>query len=185
MEKWKYGIPVLLVFAVVGVYMYSAGMPTGISDGLHYTGIACITTVQSGVFHDYGCQHNLITKQGQDQIKWAMQSNATAGTINLDTLGIANSTSPQLATDVDLNGLRVGCDLGIAVSTQGTGTPAVGNWSLAHTWTSACDGAIVNATGIYNTTSTGHLFAEANFTSVTLNNGDQLTVTYYTWVAPS
>ena len=57
-----------------------------------------------------------------------------------------------------------------------------GNWSISHTWTSSCDGRIINATGIYNATAVGKLFAEANFTSVTLNNGDQLTITYYTWV---
>lgn len=184
MEKWKYGISLLLI-AIVGISMYSLGGigSSAIGDGLQYTGIACVTAVQGGVFKDYGCQHNLITTEGKDLIKWAMTANATAPSIKLDKIGIANITSPQLATDVNLGNLRAGCNLDINTTTLGTGSPAVGNWSSAHTWTSDCDGAVINATGIYNTTSTGHLFAQANFTSVTLNIGDQLTVTYYLWVS--
>lgn len=179
MEKWKYGIPLLLI-AIAGVYMYSAGMPTGISDGLHYTGIACITAVQSGVFHDYGCQHNLITTRGLNLIKFNMMG--VNQTIKVGTLAIANSTSPQLITDTELNNQETVAGCGLANVSSTLTDIGTGNWSVSHTWTSACNGRIINATGIYNTTAVGNLFAEANFTSVTLNNGDQLTVTYYTWV---
>jgi hypothetical protein len=184
MENKRYAIPLLLI-AIVGICVL-VGMPAqgGImGDVVHYTGVACVSAMQSGVYHDYGCQHNLITTQGKDLIKWAMIANATSGTIKLDKIGIANITSPQLASDVDLGNLRAGCGLGIATGTLASGSPGAANWSSTYTWTSSCDGAVINATGIYNTTSTGHLFAEANFTSITLNNLDQLTINYFMWTS--
>ena len=51
---------------------------------------------------------------------------------------------------------------------------------MTYQWTSTCDNAYVNGTGLYNSTAADKiLFAETNFTSsVTLMNGDKLNVTW-------
>jgi hypothetical protein len=175
MNKW-YGIPLLLV-AIVGICAMAGIGPAGItSDSLHYNNIVCVSAVQGGVYHDYGCTHNMFTTRGKWLLGWLIADNGTTGQITKIGISNVSATNMQLS-DTDLYGLYgAGCGLGIA--TDLPVSIAAGNWSINNTWTDSGCTTVVNATGVYPSSSSGNLIAEANFTSVTLNNGDQLTVTY-------
>jgi len=121
---------------------------------------------------------NLITNRGKDMIKETI-GGATINNTNR-FIAIANNTVAQSASDTNLQGQYSTCSLAGKIgdyASRGTG-----NWSVSGVWTSSCDNVYVNATGTYNTTSSGNLFQETTFTTVTLQTNDQLNVTYYTWL---
>jgi hypothetical protein len=139
-----------------------------IGENLKYTGVACIYKNDQLI----GCYHNLITNQGKDYIKQDMMGTAA---ITLNKLAIANSTTAQSAANINLQGEWTTC--GLARATGTLTSIGTGNWSINYVWTSTCDNAIVNATGIYNETGTDVLFAETTFATTTLMNGDKINVT--------
>lgn len=184
-SKWKYGI-VLLLIAVVGFSVYSAGAlspQAGIGDGIHHEGVFHIVQRRNWVVISDVWTPNFITNRGKDLIKMALTANSTPITLNV--IGLGNVTGGnQLVTDTELYNLYSVCGLTNGTGTQASQSPN-GNWSVAKTFTytgAGCISNVVNITGIYNTSTIGNLFAEANFTSVTLNTGDQITITYHTWV---
>jgi hypothetical protein len=138
------------------------------NENLKYTGVACIYKNDKLI----ECKHNLITNRGKDLIKLDMMGSAV---VTLDQLALANNTSPQSASDTNLQGEWTTC--GLARATGTLTSIGTGNWSINYQWTSTCDNAIVNATGIYNTTALGNLFAETTFATTTLMNGDKINVT--------
>lgn len=144
-------------------------------SNIKYTGVACIYKNDELIT----CKHNIITDRGKDLIKIDMMG---TGAVTLDKLAIANNTVAQSASDTNLQGEWTTCGLSVAtVTPTSVGT---GNWSVSNQWTSTCDNAYVNATGVYNTTTSGNLFAETTWSpTTTLMNGDKLTVTYYMWVS--
>ena len=191
MEKWKIALPLVLIlagaFLLLGIsepVQEYGEMPIpkgydGTVAKIHYTGIVCpIVTRTSGEVITLACHHNLLTDRGRELIELEMRGDAS---VVLDKIAIGNcSDGTQLPTDTNMQSEWLACGLGNATGTlkdEGTG-----NWSITYEWTSACDGAIMNATGIYNTTMPGNLFAEANYTSVTLNTGEKLNITYFIWV---
>jgi hypothetical protein len=101
--------------------------------------------------------------------------------VTLDQLALANNTVAQSASDTNLQGEWTTC--GLARATGTLTSINTGNWSISYQWTSTCDNVIVNATGIYNTTASGNLFAETTFATTTLQTNDKINVTYYTWVS--
>jgi hypothetical protein len=123
------------------------------------------------------CTHNLITNAGKEMIENDLKNSAT---VTVNQIAIANNTVPQSPSDTALQGEWTTC--GLSKATAGIIDNGIGNWSLTYQWTSTCDNSIVNATGIYDSVS-NTLFAETTFTTVTLQNGDKLNVTYTIWVS--
>ncbi|QLJ52546.1 MAG: hypothetical protein Sv326_0445 [Candidatus Fermentimicrarchaeum limneticum] len=202
MEGWKkYGIAAMCL-VLLGVAAYVAVLPTAYQagavvadkvvysedgsvelaskspDALQYTGVLCVGARLDGIYYDYGCRHNIITSKGRNMLAWSVEGNGTA--LVLNKLGVGNSSAGQVAADTDLANLYTNCGLSIATVTPYS--PGVGNWSVNNVFTSTCTNIVANTTGIYNTTTAGNLFAEANYTSVTLNINDQLNLTYNMWV---
>jgi hypothetical protein len=169
---WLVAIPLALVAVALLVNLKAQQVMT--SENLKYTGVACVYKNDQLI----GCYHNLITNRGKDLIKIDMMG---TGAVTLDQLALANNTVAQSASDTNLQGEWTTC--GLARVTGTLTSIGTGNWSISYQWTSTCDNAIVNATGIYNTTFSGNLFAETTFATTTLMNGDKINVTYYTWVS--
>jgi len=171
----KYILALTLVLIALAVIFNFNGSTSSASQDIKYTGVACIYKNNELV----ACNHNIITNRGKDLIKIDMMG---TGTVTLDQLAVANNTVAQSASDTDLQGEWSTCGLS---RTTGTLTSiGTGNWSINYQWTSSCDNVYVNATGIYNTTASGNLFAETTWSpTTTLMNGDKLNVTYYTWVS--
>ncbi len=128
------------------------------------------------------CKHNLITNAGKDHIKECIGAGSTTSGCRMGYLALANCTNGVSASDTSLCNGQEWTTCGLARADATYNSIGTGNWSHTYQWTSSCDNAIVNATGLFNASSGGTLFAETTFTSVTLMNGDKLNVTYYTWV---
>jgi hypothetical protein len=172
--KKKIILAILPLIVIAAILTSSAKIQLGVNENLKYTGVACIYKNDQLI----GCYHNLITNRGKDLIKLDMMGQAV---VTLDQLALANNTVAQSASDTNLQGEWTTC--GLARATGTLTSIGTGNWSINYVWTSTCDNAIVNATGIYNTTASGNLFAETTFPTTTLMNGDKINVTYYTWVS--
>lgn len=132
------------------------------------------------------CKPNLFTSIGKNITRDALLYPRAVS--NATTISVGNNTSPQAQGDTSLQG-DYSKSSNICGLTNGTGTitpdalvGVSGNWSISKTFTSTCNSVTVNATGLYNSTVGGLLFAQANFTSVTLQSADQINVTWYIWV---
>jgi hypothetical protein len=168
---WLVAIPLALVAVALLVNLKAQQVMTG--ENLKYTGVACVYKNDQLI----GCYHNLITNNGKNLIKQDMMGTAT---VTLNQIAIANNTVAQSASDTTLQGEWTTC--GLAKATGTLTDIGVGNWSINYQWTSTCNNAIVNATGIYDSVS-NTLFAETTFPTTTLQANDKINITYYTWVS--
>jgi len=134
------------------------------------------------------CSHNTMQTSGLNWVRDKIF--ATNGTGVATVLALGNGTNGDaLASDTSLSGLIIGCGLDAAADASPI-IRGTGNMSVTKLWTSSCTGAlIVNATALQNNTgfcatTNCTLFSTKNFTSsVTLQNGDQLNVTWFVWVS--
>jgi len=153
---------------------------------------ACLTTVKE-------ISHNVYTNLGMNATRDFLFHGAT-GTFNVISVGIVNTS--QVVTDrclANATGAGAICKDWTAnglTQIAGTVTDIVsgggvdfGNVSISKTFTCTdCTNTVINGTGLYNTTTTGvssanglKMFAEANFTSATLQTSDQINVTWFIW----
>ncbi len=153
------------------------------STGIGYSSMVCVYKNGEAV----SCKPNLFTSIGKNITRDALLYPRAVS--NATTISVGNNTSPQAQGDTSLQG-DYSKSSNICGLTNGTGSivsdalvGVSGNWSISKVFTSTCDSVIVNATGLYNSTVGGLLFAQANFTSVTLQNQDQINVTWYIWVS--
>ncbi len=181
-------VSIALVFTVVAIsaittnYFSSTVSSGPVGETLGYTGIACTQVIRAnGKLEDLGCQHNLITNIGKEYIKAAL--NSTASMWNFTNLTLGGNTTTMAVGDTDLANI-FSASTNLSAGSAAYWYIGVGNSSLSREWTANAT-AIVNSTGIYNTTnSAAKLFAEAYFgSSTTLASGDKINVTYYWWIA--
>lgn len=142
-------------------------------DIIKYQGNVCVSKNGELV----GCSHNLLFNNGKDQIKYVIGSGQDTGAITNLALCNANSTygcgepvagASELFTSFN--------DCGLANATGTYASNAVGNWSVSKTFTATCDNVLTNATRIMN--SSASPFAGNNFSLVTLQTNDQLTINW-------
>jgi len=188
MDKSLLGILGLVLFIVSVSAIFSTQVnvinPSG--KGLKYGSNVCV--------HKNGelvqCGPNTLTNAGmnfiEDQLISSTVSNisfiALCNTSNVSTDGGGDGCKQVTTASTVLNGEYQTCGLERA---QGTyASEGTGNFSYAYTFTSGCNNLVTNGTGLFNDTNgiSGILFAANNFTSVTLQTNDQLTVTWYVWV---
>jgi len=128
---------------------------------------------------------NIVVDSGLNYIKQCTGrgqcGSAAAG--NFSYIALGNITSGgQDTTDTSLANEWASCGL-----TRGAGVYTdigTGNWSLSKVWT-ATGACLVNTTGLFNATSGDTMFAENNFTTVSLQANDQINVTWTIWVTSS
>jgi len=181
-------VSIALVFTVVAIsaittgYFSSTVSSGPVGEDFGYVGIACTQVIRAdGNVEDLGCQHNLITTIGKEYIKAAL--NSTAGMWNFTNLTLGGNTSAMAVGDTDLANIFSG-STNLTLGSAAYAYISAGNSSLSREWTANAT-AIVNSTGIYNTSNAAaKLFAEAYFgSSTTLLSGDKINVTYYWWIA--
>lgn len=167
------------VIALAMVFTFAVSPPVTRDSNLRVDAWACGKAYNSitGAVTDLGCKHNLLTTVGMNDLKSLLGGQTK--NLNETTVAIGNNTAAQVVGDTALQGEWSSCGL-----TRATGTYysyGNGQWNVSYTFTSTCSGAqYINATGIYNDTATGHLFAEVTYGSTaTLNNvGDQFNATW-------
>lgn len=196
---------VALVFFVVALYPQTSKNNSNQvtlnantrNNNLKFEDYVCFTTTGAtaddptyGTPKDLGCIHNMLTNGGIGALGNVL--NGSTISLNLTRIAIGNGTAtPILPSDTTLGGEwlpnavnTAACGLGNA-SAVSVGQ-AQGAWNLTKTFTNTCNSATVNVTALYNQsyTSSGAftagnvLFAEANFTTTTLQPNDQINVTW-------
>jgi hypothetical protein len=126
--------------------------------------------------------HNLVTTLGLNWVKTQLSSGAPSANITKYISLSMDATTPVVgdtivASEITTNGLQRAAGTYASVGT--------GNWTITNTFTSAGTFTSVQKAGLnYDPTgnSGGNLFAEALFSPVNLNSGDQLQITWYIWV---
>jgi hypothetical protein len=126
------------------------------------------------------CTHNMMMNAGLNWTRDLIGNASAAGPMAVIALGNGSTAETNTLTSLPSNITECGLQ-------NATGAYAIvgtGNWSISKTFTSSCNNEIVNTTALFNSSSSPNaMFAGKNFSSsVTLQSGDQLSVTWYIWV---
>ena len=163
------GAMVMLVFAVFTVSLIDNNGNTLVGDSIKYGSDVCVYKNNELI----GCQHNVVTTAGLNYVK---NSLGEGGANEVSNIALGNTTAPAVG-ETALAGLYASCGLTQAAGTYNSNGD--GNWSQAHTFTSTCDGIVVNTTALYK--SGANMFAGTTFTATTLQTDDSLKINYTTW----
>ena len=119
--------------------------------------------------------HNLITTAGKDFIA-AQIGSTSPGANGANYIALTNTAITPAAGDTTLSGEITTNGLARA---QGTYAHTAGQntFTVSKTFTATATQS-AQAAGLFTASSAGTMMAENTFTSVTLNNGDQLTLTW-------
>ncbi len=187
MNKYLLGI-LGLVFLIGSVSaILSTHVTNPSEEGLKYNSKVCIE--KNGELIQ--CSPNTLTNVGKNLIQDYLTGSQTTevkyialcNTTNTSGDGGGNTCAQPAVGDTVLAGEYHDCGLSRAAGTlsdQGTG-----NFSYAKAFTATCNSLETNVTSIFNSSTVGaaaSYFAGNNFTIVTLETDDQLTVTWYIWV---
>lgn len=165
----------ILVFAI-GVYVGREQPSFEASSGSDPAGHVSVKVWRDGeVIHEYET-HNLITTIGSTHLRnflgWANQTNEESIYLSLSNDATPLVSWTKLPGEITLSGLG-----------RATGTPSVVNataYQVTYTWT-ATDSESVQCTGLHwdaTGDSSGNLLAAASISSVSLQDQDQLQVTW-------
>jgi hypothetical protein len=115
------------------------------------------------------------------EVKYIALCNTTNHT---DEGGLGDGCAQPAVGETYLKGEYFACGLSRAAGTLTVEESSAGNFSYAKTFTASCNSLEINVTSIFNASAgaTQAYFAGNNFTGVTLETDDQLTVTWYIWV---
>ena len=182
--RLEYSVPLLVICILTMTLAWTLGTTTNVPSGGSTQGLSYGSAVYIYKNGELISQsENLLFTGGNETVETAL-TGGTIGTVQNITLCDASTGcgEPLIGDGSETWNEYTDCGLSGALGTitdQGTG-----NFSVANTFTSTCDGKIVNVTRISNATaSAGVYFAGNNFTSVTLQTADQLTVTWYIWIS--
>jgi hypothetical protein len=186
-SKYLLAVPILLVIGgFLTVSMFSNTVITGTTMGteaIEHGGATCVKVIRAdGTVEDLGCKHNTFMDEGKKFL--ADEIGTTASTNYVNQMLLGNTSSTADSTLGDHPGIITDCGLAPATITWADHSVGVGNISATYTWTSTCDGILVNTTGLNCSTcsATTNYFAGNDFTTAaTLNINDQLNVTWYVW----
>jgi hypothetical protein len=176
MNKKKLVIPILLgLIATFYIGSISTTLPSQLNIGGGREGSAWIVCVNN---KDCETFHNVITNQYLNETITHAFFTSGDSAANFSWMALGNGTVPAAAS-TSLNAEIADCGLARALGTASwVGT---GNASITKTWTSTCNGVVVNTTMLLNASSTGLTYGGGEFTDRTLQTSDNITVTAYTW----
>ena len=121
---------------------------------------------------------NLVTNTGRDQISSAI-AQASAG--NANYVAVSTSGTTHSAGSTTLTSEITGGGLARAQATY-SHTIGADTYSLAYTWTATTGFTNVQQGGTFDAATAGRMSFVSTFVSVSLNNADQLALTWYTRV---
>jgi hypothetical protein len=184
MEKTNRGImfaaaPAAMAVLLLGVIapgtaLFGAQKATTDSVGPH--GYVVVTVTRDGQEIYRNEQHNLITNVGKDFIS-AQIGATTPGANGANYIALTTTAVTPAAGDTALSGEITTGGLGRA---QGTYAHTAGQntFTVSKTFTATASATNVQAAGLFTASSSGTMMAENTFTSVSLANNDQLTITW-------
>ncbi|MCX6819326.1 MAG: hypothetical protein NT129_05020 [Candidatus Aenigmarchaeota archaeon] len=175
-KKTLLGLVAILAAFTAGTMFSSPIASTLVGDSVTYKGVICACKNTNGICYEgmqgAYCNHNVVTNAGKNAIK---QYLGVAAGGNFTFLAVGNGTAPA-AGDTTLN-LEAAGSLARAAGTYYSNA-GNGNWSLVKSWTVSASFMSINSTAIFNQSATGTMLCGGTFTSVNLENADQLTINY-------
>ncbi|OGI11558.1 hypothetical protein A3K64_03575 [Candidatus Micrarchaeota archaeon RBG_16_36_9] len=131
------------------------------------------------------CSHNTMMNASLNATRDCLGKAAACSAAAYDYIAVGNSSTAENDDLAALPAEITDSGLARAQGTYGLIPQSIGNWSISKVFTSSgAVNLIVNTTALLNASSTGTMFAGKNFaSSVTLQSGDQLNVTWYIWVS--
>jgi len=173
------GISALALLAIWAVFSVS---PT-ISDDLYqifespkYEAVVHVTVERPGVgvIYEYS-GHNVLTNSGKEFIEQELGDSGSATTEVANVIALGNGSAPT-ATSTSLDSEITGC--GLAKATGTYTDDGIGQWNITKQFTSTCNNELVNTTALYTSASSTMFAGDAFSSGVTLQSGDQITVTW-------
>ena len=127
--------------------------------------------------------HNLKTTGGIDAIA-SMVSNTGTQAAAANYIALSSTLSSPSASDCAAGSSS--CTLVSEITTSGLArakatyahTAGASTYTLTYTWTASASVSAVTGAGVFNASSSGTLVFENTFTSVSLNSGDTIQVTW-------
>ena len=190
MENKKYLIIPCILLGLMASFAIAGNLPVATTGGLSSsTGIGYNSKVvieKNGQFVYES--PNTFTTNGQNLTTDMLFANVGAA---VDYIGLGNDTGANTTSINITHELEEFDCVGLGRKQATTNAhvsapPSNGNRTLAVTFTNGCDATVlVNNTALFNatTSATDVMFAANNFTAVSLSSADQVTVTWYVWVA--
>ena len=200
------GVIAVLAAGLIGVLGTSStplaiGTSTidGFQDGTGMLGhLTLVSTDSDGHIKAYQQTDNLITRRGTDCFAHILfePTNVVGGSTNcsgdpsiFDAIAIgtgsgATDTSNALISETGTTGLVPAADTSVLVADDGDGSGSTAVVEV--TFTSGGATTSITEAGIFNSTTTGgqtQMMAYRDFTAISLDNGDSLTVTWTITVA--
>lgn len=175
---------VLALFLVFTLAMTSSvGEPSNFGATINYDSRVCVDVIRvDGSIEKGDCSHNVLFNTGKDLIKQYLGD--TGGTTDeIDQIQLCNATAgcgaPSAGKTEDFTAFTSG---GLS-ETTGTfaSTAGNGNWTITNTFTASSNDLVTNVTRLRNTN--GDDFAGNSFSTVTLQSGDQLQITWNIFVS--
>ena len=166
----------LSAFSINGLFLPSstgATASTAADSFIKYAGYVTVAVNGKVISQN---KHNFFSNAGKDMVLDLLGGRVAPGPAGV----LSNATQILIGNDSGNVGL-IGPynDSGLANTTGTVARITNGNWSVVATFTSTANNKDVNATALYNGSAGGATyFAGNNFTKVTLQNGDQITVTW-------
>lgn len=183
--KYKFMIPFFALLLIIGTYAITSSIQPSENEniiGINYQGDVCVTVTRAeGTVEPTQCSSNTLYDTGAEAIEDYL-GDGTGGNDAFDWIILCNATSgiggtgcgvPAAAKTENYTALG-GCGMDNVTGTVGDN--ANGNWSVWNEFTSSCDNIETNVTRLRNDDDDD--LAGNNFTLVTLQNGDKLTVNW-------
>ena len=180
MKKNKVVLSALSVLLIASIFLVvslnQSQLPSSESVGIEYHSNVCVYKNDQLI----QCDHNLLYDTGKELIETYLGDTGGASD-EVDQISLCNATagcqSPVAGASETFNAFT---NCGMQEATGTYASVGTGNWTISNEFTSSCNNIVTNSTRLQNTA--GINFAGNNFTSVTLQNLDKLTITWNVWV---
>ena len=181
MKKSKIVLSALSILLIASIFLVFSSSQNQIpsaddSVGIEYHSNVCVYKNNELV----QCDHNLLYDTGKELIKTYLGDTGGASD-GVDQISLCNATAgcqAPVAGASETFSLLNSCGMEEATGTYAS--VGTGNWTITNQFTSTCNNIVTNSTRLQNTAGTN--FAGNNFTLVTLQNQDALTVVWNIWV---
>ena len=121
---------------------------------------------------------NLLTDAGRDFVHAQALTNTSAGTRGAGFIGVTVNATAASAADTTLTGEIASGGLTRVDATTKTHSAGTNTSQFIHTFTATTTHTSVQKAGTFNAISVGTMLHENTFTATTLNNTDQLELTW-------
>jgi hypothetical protein len=183
MEKTNRGIllaaPVAMAALLMGLVASGSALlgTPATTDSFGPHGYVVVTVTRDGNEIYRHEDHNVITNAGKDFIAAQIGKTSGIGTNGANYIALSTDTDAPAPGDTTLTGEITTNGLGRAQGAYAH-TNGQATYTITKQFSAGGTHTAVQKAGLFNATSSGTLMAENTFSPVTLQNGDQLTITW-------